>query len=454
MQLIHLFKRELTQEVKQWVTDDLISHEQGEVILARYGRSLDSDINKTSFGYYLLMTLGALFIGLALILIISHNWDEIPSAVKTLSLLLLTASTNLIGLRLHMVSRTQAANIWLILGSLAYGASIMLIAQIYHLGEHYPDGIYWWALGVLPMALLTRSRILTLLMLVLSFIWMCVEAGEAFFPTTFPVFVLSSLFLSLYARPSKFIFLLSLVGMSVWLNLGLAWSIGEGTLYEPINDLLPVTLAIGVLLNGGAWHLMRSVQLHWREYGSVLHLWFVRCLVVTLLMLSFEGVWGEYMPYSNGSFIFSMTVLILSGVIAWWLSAKSGKNASLPIVFISISLSASFLAQAWLSDGDMIAAVMINLTLLLTGIGLIKQGVEQSQSQIFYTGIVTLLATAFIRYFDLIGDYIGGAILFLIAASIMMYAARYWRLRPQQHQQIDRQSDQENRSTGGDDHEK
>ena len=30
------------------------------------------------------------------------------------------------------------------LGNLFYGASIILVAQIYHLGEHMPDGVFWW----------------------------------------------------------------------------------------------------------------------------------------------------------------------------------------------------------------------------------------------------------------------------------------------------------------------
>jgi hypothetical protein len=33
------------------------------------------------------------------------------------------------------------------------------------------------------------------------------------------------------------------------------------------------------------------------------------------------------------------------------------------------------------------------------------------------------------RYFDLIGDYIGGALLFALAAGILFGAARYWRAR-------------------------
>ena len=33
------------------------------------------------------------------------------------------------------------------LGNIFYGASIILIAQIYHLGEYMPDGVFWWDTG-------------------------------------------------------------------------------------------------------------------------------------------------------------------------------------------------------------------------------------------------------------------------------------------------------------------
>ncbi|AQS35954.1 putative membrane protein (DUF2157) [Shewanella psychrophila] len=434
MRLIQLLKKDLAQEARVWVDESIISHEQGEAILAKYGESLDKDANKASFGYYLLMALGSLFIGLALILIISHNWDEIPSLVKTGALIILTLTTNLLGFRFYLTSRYQAANVWLFFGAISYGASIMLIAQIYHLGEHYPDGIYWWALGVLPLALLTRSRLLLILMLGLATIWLCVEVGEDFFPASYPVFLLSALLLALYCRSTPTIFVFSLFALLLWLNLAFSWLMGRGIHYEPFGDLLPFSLALGLVFNGLAWALMRTSNRTWREYGLVLHLWLLRASVVTLLILSFEDVWSEYSSESDIIFVLSIMSLIACGVISWRLSVKNGRYASIPSLLFSLGFCICFIAQAYFNSGDMIAAITINLLLLVFGISLIRRGIEQDETQYFYTGVAVLLATAFVRYFDLIGDYLGGALLFLIAASIMMLAARYWRLRGQTEQ--------------------
>lgn len=75
--------------------------------------------------------------------------------------------------------------------------------------------------------------------------------------------------------------------------------------------------------------------------------------------------------------------------------------------------------------------------LIITGIWLIRRGITHGVTQYFYTGVGLLLLTAIFRYFDLIGDYIGGAILFIIAAAIMFTSAKYWRFHLQEREETD-----------------
>ncbi len=170
----------MAQEVEDWVRDGLIESAQGEAILARYNIQL-KDAHGTSLGYYVLTALAALFVGLALILIVSHNWDEIPRLTRMLLLFFITLAVNLQGMRLLLGGRDKAGVLWLFFGSICYGATIMLIAQIYHIGEHFPDGIFYWALGVLPLIFITQSRLIALLCLVLATTWAIVETNTDFF---------------------------------------------------------------------------------------------------------------------------------------------------------------------------------------------------------------------------------------------------------------------------------
>jgi len=73
--------------------------------------------------------------------------------------------------------------------------------------------------------------------------------------------------------------------------------------------------------------------------------------------------------------------------------------------------------------------VLDNVALVAIGIGLILRGAGAGSSQHFFLGIATILLTALIRYMDLVGDYIGGAVLFLAFAALLLGAARYWKSR-------------------------
>ena len=192
LKLIRLLKRELASEALRWVQKDLLSRDQAQNILKLYGTQLPEG-DQSARGYHILMTLAALFMGLAFLVLVSANWEEIPRAVRMGGLIAFTAGANIMGIRAYSQERSSAGTIWLFLGSILYGTSIMLIAQIYHLGEHFPDGIFWWILGVLPLALILKSRSLMLMAQSLALIWFATESALNFKPWSFALFTGASI---------------------------------------------------------------------------------------------------------------------------------------------------------------------------------------------------------------------------------------------------------------------
>ena len=81
MRLIRLLKRDLATEVATWVEREIISVDQARSICRLYEVDYDA-IRSRSTGYRVLVVLGFLFIGLALITVIGANWDEIPRAAR------------------------------------------------------------------------------------------------------------------------------------------------------------------------------------------------------------------------------------------------------------------------------------------------------------------------------------------------------------------------------------
>ena len=436
MRLLRLFKKDMAQEVKDWVRDGLIEDAQGEAILARYSIQF-KDAHGTSLGYYVLTALAALFVGLALILIVSHNWDEIPRLTRMLLLVFLTLAVNLQGMRLMLCGRDKAGVLWLFFGSICYGATIMLIAQIYHIGEHFPDGIFYWALGVLPLIFITRSRLIAFLCLALATTWALVETDTDFFPASYPLFLVFCIWLAWIRRDSALLFLGGLAGLIFWFNLLLAWVGGNWYTFDAIIDQLPATISLGLLLTGFSWWLRRHSDRQLQNYGRVLHLWLMRGGIVLLLVLSFDDFWRELAREDYLFGFLAPLLLLFGGAAGYYLARTSGVSAFGPLLINALFF---FLAFLWVHLGNgngNYPAIAANLMLVVTGIWLIRRGIDDAVTHFFYTGVGVLLLTALLRYFDLIGDYIGGAILFMIAAAVLFGAARYWRARMVQKEVVD-----------------
>lgn len=130
MRLLSLFKYDLAEESKVWVKEGLIQRTQAEAICKKYNVDYNAEKRK-SFGYLALLTLGYLFIGIAVILLIGSNWEHIPRAVRMAALVTATMGIHSLGL-LSYEKFPQKGTVLFFFGSLLYGASIILIAQMYH----------------------------------------------------------------------------------------------------------------------------------------------------------------------------------------------------------------------------------------------------------------------------------------------------------------------------------
>lgn len=423
MQLLGLLRRELRSECRQWVDDGDISEDQGNRILARYGTRLDDD-SDSSLAYKVLVTVALLFVGMAILLLVSANWETIPRAVRMLGLIATTVALNGVGIYQYLQRREGIG--WLFLGGISYGASIMLIAQIYHLGEHFPDGLFYWALGVAPMAWLVRSRVIALLMLAVAMLWLFAE-GQFSPPWAMALFMAVGLTVAVQARSAGLMLVLAAVGVS-WLNLLLGWAYGypRGPDFEAGH--LTLNLGLLALLYALVCWLGSRSALHWQRAGSLIGLWTLRGYLLLLLPFTFsefaEGYLHEQAGLADpGLWLGLLAALLASSLLVFRRLGQTGGRLLvmlLPFAMLGI--------HGLLSREDAaLFAVAVNLLALLSAIVLIQEGLRRGLSQFFYSGIALVLALAVMRYLDLFGDYLGAAAMFLVAAAVLYGAARYWR---------------------------
>lgn len=427
MALDFLFRSRLPRELQSWVDDELIEPAQATQILARY--HLGSDDQRASLGYMVLMALAILCGGLALLLVISHNWEDLPRALRMLSLLGLTLGLNLAGLRQWAQGRFDSAVRWLFAGGLSYGAAIMLIAQIYHLGEHFPDGLFWWAAGVLPMALLTGSRLLHLLQLSLATLWLLAQSGYGL-AWSYPVFVAATAWQLWRVQPSRGLLLLALGGGLIWWQFAFSTWMNERWLWDMDAPHLVAHTAVALVLFTLTLRMAVHANPWWREAGGWLQVGLLRVAMLVLLMFSFSGAWDHFLYHMKEVGAPALLLFLGADLLVLALARQLSPAKLVTLVLVTVVANVIVLGGFLLPDRSsvhLMMAILVNLFLLGCGIRLIVRGLEIRDGQMFYSGVVLLLVLAMMRYLNLIGDYLGSALLFLVAGGILFGAARYWQ---------------------------
>lgn len=426
MRSTRLFKKNIAKEAKGWVEDELIDQTQAVNICARYNVDYHSAENNST-GYNLLVGLGYLFIGISLIILIGANWDDLSREVRMFGLIATTLSIQGLAVRQYLIGNQASAVNGFILGNMFFGSSIILIAQIYHLGEHMPDGVFWWAIGCLPFCLITRSRALALQTLVLALIWFFLEVDLGFYPTLFPVFILSALFILKRGKQSILLFLTTIFSITTFTLYSLSRFWSETHYFNFQAEHVVVSLSFFICLYAFSHWLQARESISEKVYGSVLSLWLLIFGLIMMFVLSFEELWQALIETSWDNAL-SMWFLVLTiSLISLLFVAKQN---NLKHIALLVGLNIFTLGLVIYTSNDKHAIyfqVLCNIALIFVGVRLIMKGIEEGISHIFFLGVSTLLITAMLRYADLIGDYIGGAILFMIFAAILLGAAKYWK---------------------------
>jgi uncharacterized membrane protein len=155
----------------------------------------------------IIVTIGAILIGVGIFSFIAANWQEMPKAMKIAIIVIAMVAFYTGGWFLrekwHYKKTGEAL---FLLGSIIYGAGIFLVAQMFHTRGNWPDGFILWMIGTIIMAFATESFSLFYLAIPLG---MAAIVGHPFFILgTFAghnPFLLTSSFLLLFATIVTFI---------------------------------------------------------------------------------------------------------------------------------------------------------------------------------------------------------------------------------------------------------
>ena len=169
------YRHRVERDLKRWQAAGWVSDTGAAAIEA------DLKTSKSPFSAApILAVLGAVLFGFAVMSFVAANWSAMSKLTRLL--LLLVTLWGCYGAAAALIQRQlQVFAGAAILGGIAvYGASIMLIAQMYHMEGNPPDAILMWALGALLAAVLLQSNAALAATFVLISVWTCWERGLAF----------------------------------------------------------------------------------------------------------------------------------------------------------------------------------------------------------------------------------------------------------------------------------
>ena len=424
MMIFH--KNFLADELTKWREDGLISDEAARKIAARYDIDLSGANERRSF---ILKLVAYLFLALSLFTLVGANWEELPRAVRLIIVLGILAAVNFSGVWAQKNGKETQATTLFFLGNFCYGAAIVLVAQIYHLGEHMPNGVLLWAVGALALALATRKSIIALQALVLGLIWFLMEFEFSGVSHGFLLFIVASaavlwrddsrlltaaLFASVFAYVVSFVLYERYFLADLRVDDAL-----YGVHFFALSYCLLAVCASFLLERAGKFEL----AFYLKNIGIVCGAG-ILCFDMSLYEdLHFSRPWSygaqNYENVLNGvTFLKSVFGALFAGfcAVSLGLAFYFKKYAAAIVGALLVALPFILDAFAGYEEG------VFSLIGVCVAVALIKQNNMKF-------GIALIFWVAFVRYVDLVGDYVSASALFLVFALVVLGVSRISKKR-------------------------
>lgn len=163
----------LTLELGRWEAEGLVSDEQGAAIRGRYRAGRRFSLGR------LLLTVGALFVGVGLVWLVAANLDAWSPRVRFTVVAALWLAALVAGEVLH-ARRAQAAVVGAVrlLAALAFGAVVFQAAQSLQVPAYEPVLVGCWALGALVHAYAVRAVLPLLVGLATGTGWLLLRVAD------------------------------------------------------------------------------------------------------------------------------------------------------------------------------------------------------------------------------------------------------------------------------------
>jgi len=413
----------IIKELTELVANNIISPQTARDIEGYYATKKQPQANNllTIFG-----SLGAVLVGLGIILIFAHNWDDFSKFTKTtLALLPLIVSQALTAYSIIKEKSTVWKNASGVLVFFSVGAAISLVAQIYNIPGDLGSFLLTWTILCSPLIYILRSNALAVLHIVFA-TYYATEAGYFNPNQPWGYILLIFLLLPFYLQQLKE---------------------QRNNTTAALNWLLPLSgiIVLGSFLDGAG------------TFGFLIYLAFAGLLqsigfispfkdepnkngyltlggmsiAVILIMASFRWVWKETVTEAMPNVYFLVAWAILYGIGLYFTFFRKGA----PKTFEPFRTAAFIFPLIYLIGcfNDLIPSVLTNLLVLALGISIIRAGVAKFDFATLNFGLIITSVLIACRFFDVNMSFVVRGLLF-IGVGVGFFLTNYFLIQKKKNQ--------------------
>jgi len=426
---MHTMKKNITwllAEIDLWLKEGLIAADQAATLKRRY----PLPEHGSAWGRSIFISIGAILFGLGVILFFAYNWERMPKFAKLAVIFLALLSAHGTGFWLRRpAGRNHTAGEGLHLaGTMLFGAGIWLVAQIYHIDEHYPNAFFIWSLGALTLAWALPSISHAVLAAVLLMLWNGCEALDFKNPQLLsPFIILAGLMPLAWIYRSRVLAATTISAFMLMLVISVS-SVGGDLAF------LLAFLSGCILIAAGSLSRRRG---GFPGSGPVFSFIGYLVYLAALFVLSFShhgrGLFTVHFEDFREAAYFSAFSAAALGLWIWSFRASvlQKRSAGADFRIHSWGVMASLLLVVLNTLGVLelkgwSGAAFFNIVFLFHSIMLITAGCKQLDLRSAIAGCLLLALIALARYTDLFVSLLARSAVFLIIGAALFAVGLYY----------------------------
>ncbi len=418
----------LTKDISELLNAKIITQDTADNIRAYYKSKGGNSTNRL---FIVFGVLGAILVGLGIILIIAHNWDELSRITKTIfAFVPLVTGQLFCG---YALLKKKDSTAWRESSAsflfFAVGACISLVSQIYNIPGDLSSFIITWMLLCFPLIYLMRSSMASLLYLIgITFYATEISywsySSESF---TFWLLLITILphYYSLYKNKPKSNFMIFhnwMIPVSVLIILGTLADHAETIMFIAYMNLFGLLYIIG---NLEFFKQQKTRNNAYKILGSL-------GTIILLLIMSFDWFWEEIIRdelyfkelIRSSEFFASAIIALLSFGILFFKLKKRSVNEIKPLELVFALYIIIFIIGTY----STFSMILINILVFAIGILTIKSGAKQNHLGILNFGLLIITALVICRFFDEDLSFVIRGILF-VSVGVGFFATNYWLIK-------------------------